>query len=129
MSPPTIVSLYPPITVATVLAVGWFIVAYRFHLRDRHKPYGEESLRQILWLLIGPGCLGVFFYFQKDKPLTTPFAVMMTALIGVAIGFLMIFAIRSAFFDSTTDRKTRNIYKVYLVFFAIFFAVPFFIYR
>ncbi len=121
----TIIDLYPPIALATLVATLWLIVAHRLYRRD--KASGSESALQALWFASAPGLIGAFLYVHGfEKPVVGSVQIFMTSLSGIAMGGLLVFATKNAFFDRTLGRKDRVISTVYLVILVTVCGSPFF---
>jgi len=114
-NPLTIISISAPIALATVIVVGWLLIAHRLYLRDKMAGR-KESGWQILWLLSGPVILGSFFFAKGRKGvIDTPFEIFMAGMVGIAFGLLIVYGIREAFFDTTSDKVHRNLARIYCI--------------
>lgn len=122
----TITNAYPPIAMATVVFVLWVIIAHRLHRRD--LPNGTESLAQIGWLLILPASLLAYFWLNEKENLIDTWGEMFaTTITGISMGSLLLYLIKSAFFEGKKSGKDFALHVVYLIFFVGLFVSGLFI--
>jgi len=122
-SPPTIIDLYPPITAACIVGGLWFYVAWRLYKRDT---IGHESYQQILWLLIMPLVLGIFFFIHDGEPITSWLGIFMTTLIGMGMAAAWIYGLRMAFFTNGLTPFAKWYTRLGVVFLAwMYLGFPF----
>ncbi|MCA0318229.1 MAG: hypothetical protein LCH88_09185 [Proteobacteria bacterium] len=119
----TIVQLYPPIAAATFVVAIWFGVAYHFHRKERDE--GGSTLQAFWYALPGIAFL-TFAYFHGFKtPVTGPFPVFMSAVLGLIMGGLFAFVLREVYLGNAEDRSQRRQQIGALVFFAGLMAMSF----
>lgn len=102
-----LISLYPPIMLATVVVGLWFALVYRLNKRDTP---GNESWALILSGLVAPVLMFSFFLTGFGLEPGSRLYTFFSALVGVGFGFGILAGLGIAFARSTHPRL-----KIYLL--------------
>lgn len=94
----TLIHLYPPIALATILAAFWALGLHRLYYRDLQRR--SESFLQIIWTGLPVFMVGGYFWWRGlQTPLDTHLDLLVAAIAGMGFGAVVVWLIQRTFFS------------------------------